>query len=93
MDEHYPTQVIDHFLNDIKDTLVDIKDTTTSSIDSLNRTITGHNGRLKRVEQFMWAFGGGMAVVTALVMPLMFYYVAQLDKKVDNISKEQKLNI
>jgi hypothetical protein len=88
MDEHYPAKVIDHFISDIKDTLIDIKETTTSSIDSLNKTITGHNGRLKRVEQFMWAFGGGMAVVTALVLPLMFYYITQLEKKIDLIDNK-----
>lgn len=87
MDEHYPSKIIDHFVSDIKTDLLDIKINTSKSIDALTDKISTHNGRLSKVEQFMWAFGGAMTVVTALVMPYFFYYTTQLQNKVDNLNK------
>ena len=87
MEENYPVKVIDHFLTDIKSDLIEIKTTTSKSIDDLNSTIKGHNGRLSKVEQFMWAFGGAMTIMTALVLPYLFYYTTKIQDKVDNIDK------
>lgn len=87
MDEHYPAKIVDHFLADIKIDLTEIKTGHSKSIDDLKNTISSHNGRLSRVEQFMWAFGGGMAVVTMLVLPYSFYYMTKIDEKVERIDK------
>ena len=76
MDDHYPAKIIDHFLTDIK-----------VSIDDLAATIKTHNGRLSKVEKFMWAFGGAMSIMTALVLPYLFYYTTKIQEKVDNIDK------
>lgn len=31
---------------------------------------TATNGRVRKLERFMWAAGGGLSVVTAIVVPL-----------------------
>lgn len=53
--------------------------------DSIIKQTTKHNGRLSRAEQWMWVMTGGLAVIVAVVIPMLTFYVASVDARITKI--------
>ena len=50
-------------------------------VNVIDSKVTATNGRVTRLEKFMYAVGGGLTVIGAVLVPLIVYFIAHLPAK------------
>lgn len=73
---NYSNRELDHMFEDI--------------INALNRIegqTTRHNGRMSKMEAWRNFMLGGMAIISFLVIPMITYFISQVDERIATIEK------
>lgn len=94
MESNYSKRELDHYFNDIRNQFLesiknieekthDIKEETSEIKVEAKKT----NGRVRKLEKFMWAFGGSMAVIL-VILPFIFTEIRELKATVSRNNNE-----
>lgn len=92
MEPNYSKRELDDHFDNIRERFVGAIEsidgkvaTVDSKVDKVIEQTTKHNGRMSKMEKWMWTLAGGGTVIVALVIPMLTYYISTVDNRISKL--------